>query len=189
MAFLIAVLNALFRLRHALSGNVRIGRGSLVYLWRLRMNGKGNRLSVGQDSTVQCRITFDGPNGLVSIGDRTYIGASHIICHSDVRIGTDVIVSWGVTIVDHDSHSVNWEHRRLDVENWRRGVKVWDSVTIRPVVIGDRAWLGFGVSLLKGVTIGEGAVVGACAVVTRNVPPYAVVAGNPARIIRQLPPP
>ena len=76
MAFLIAVLNALFRLRHALSGSVRIGRGSLVYSWRLKMNGKGNCLSVGQDSIVQCRITFDGPNGHVSIGDRTYISAS-----------------------------------------------------------------------------------------------------------------
>jgi galactoside O-acetyltransferase len=182
-------MNSFFRLRHRLSGNVSVGRGSLVYLWRLKLHGAGNRVSVGQDSIVQCHISFDGSNGSVVIGDRTYVGASQIVCHSDIRIGTDVIISWGVTIVDHDSHSLHWEQRRHDVANWRRGVKVWDTVTVRPVVIGDRAWLGFGVSLLKGVTIGEGAVVGARAVVTRDVPPYSVVAGNPARVIRELPTP
>ncbi|MBV8923397.1 DapH/DapD/GlmU-related protein, partial [Bradyrhizobium sp.] len=56
-----------------------------------------------------------------------------------------------------------------------------------PVVIADKVWIGFNASILKGVTIGEGAVVGACSVVTRDVPPFAVVAGNPARVIRTLP--
>jgi galactoside O-acetyltransferase len=55
-------------------------------------------------------------------------------------------------------------------------------------VIQDKVWIGFGASILKGVTVGEGAVIGAQAVVTRDVAPYTVVAGNPARIIRHITP-
>ena len=164
--------------------DVQIGAGSSVSWWRL--GAKSGRLRVGSGSIIRCRIDFDSPNGEVLIGDRCYLGSSHLVCHTGIKIGDDVIMSWGVTIVDHDSHSLNWAERQFDVADWMRGVKRWDSVTVRPVVIGDKAWIGFGASILKGVSIGEGAVVGANAVVTRDVPPYVVVAGNPARVVRQL---
>jgi galactoside O-acetyltransferase len=72
------------------------------------------------------------------------------------------------------------------VLDWAKGHKDWSKVTIRPVVICDKAWIGFGVKILKGVTIGEGAVIAAGSVVTKDVPPRHVVGGNPARIIRAL---
>jgi galactoside O-acetyltransferase len=72
------------------------------------------------------------------------------------------------------------------VRDWARGRKEWDHIAHAPVAISNRAWIGFNVSILKGVTIGEGAVVGACSVVTRDVPPYSLVAGNPARVVRTL---
>lgn len=56
----------------------------------------------------------------------------------------------------------------------------------KPITIGDRVWIGGGVSIIGGVTIGEGAVIGAGSVVIRDVPPYTVVAGNPARVIRAI---
>jgi galactoside O-acetyltransferase len=62
--------------------------------------------------------------------------------------------------------------------------KNWTGVKHAPIIIKDKAWIGFNCIILKGVTIGEGAVVGAGSVVTENVPDYAVVAGNPARLIR-----
>jgi acetyltransferase-like isoleucine patch superfamily enzyme len=186
MRMIAATLNALYRVRHLTSGNVSVGEGSRLYRWRVTLGAARNRVMIGSHSVVQCRISFDGHEGRVRIGDRTYIGASHIVCHTEVLIGSDVIISWGVTVVDHDSHSVSWRLRSADVERWRMGSKSWEHVAVMPVNIADKAWIGFGASILKGVTIGEGAVVGACSVVTRDVPAYAVVAGNPARVIRTL---
>ncbi len=78
--------------------------------------------------------------------------------------------------------------RRTDVADWMRGHKDWTHVAIAAVTIADRAWIGFGATILKGVTVGEGAVVAAQSVVTRDVAPWTVVAGNPAREIRRMDP-
>lgn len=167
---------------------ISVGQRSLVKWWGLRDCGRG-RISVGSDSIVRCRFNFDSPNGNISIGDRCFVGASHLVCHTAIAIGNDVIMSWGVTVVDHDSHALDWNVRQHDVAHWMKGEKRWDGVGIASVKICNRAWIGFGASILKGVTIGEGAVVGANSVVTRNVPPFTVVAGNPARVVRDLTPP
>jgi galactoside O-acetyltransferase len=103
-----------------------------------------------------------------------------------VEIGDDVMLSWGVTVVDHNSHSLVARERATDVEQWLRGRKDWTGIKIAPVEIRQRAWLGFNVAVLPGVVIGEGAIVGACAVVTRSVPAWTIVAGNPARVLREL---
>ena len=181
----LALSNALLGLLVRRCGNVVVGPGSSVRWWELRGLG-GGCIQIGQNSIVRCRIKFDGPKGVVRIGDRCYLGASHLVCHTGITIGDDVIMSWGVTVVDHDSHSLLWEERQNDVSEWMRGVKRWDTVAISPVTIHAKVWIGFGASILKGVTIGEGAVVGAESVVTQDVPPYTVVAGNPARVLRRL---
>lgn len=167
------------------SGHVSIGPGSRVRWWGLRGSRHG-RVGIGRDSIIRCRVDFDSPGGSIRIGDRCFLGASHLVCHTGITIGDDVVMSWGVTVVDHDSHSLDWNVRQHDVARWMNGEKRWDGVTIAPVTIANRAWIGFGASILKGVTIGEGAVIGANSVVTRDVPPFAVVAGNPARVVRQL---
>ncbi|MFC5758753.1 acyltransferase [Rhizobium sp. GCM10022189] len=156
--------------------------------WLALRSIRGGTVQIGQNSIINCIISFDDPNGCVSIGDRCYIGSSHLVCHSDIQIENDVIISWGVTIVDHDSHSQDWGLRKNDVRDWGLGRKDWSGVSIKPVIIRDKVWIGFGASILKGVTVGEGAVIGAQAVVTRDVAPYTVVAGNPARIIRHITP-
>lgn len=101
-------------------------------------------------------------------------------------MGDDVVISWGVTIVDHNSHSLSWPERANDVLDWGRGTKDWQNVKIAQVQIDNKVWIGFNAIILKGVAIGEGAIVAAGAVVTKDVPPYSVVAGNPARVIRTL---
>lgn len=164
---------------------VMVDPSSDVRWWGLR-SLHGGRIEIGSDCIVRCRIDFDSQAGQVRIGQRCYIGASHLVCHTGITIGDDVIMSWGVTVVDHDSHSLDWEQRRHDVADWKKHVKRWDNVTIAPVRVADKVWVGFGASILKGVTVGEGAVIAAKAVVTRDVPPYTVVAGSPARVVRQL---
>lgn len=145
------------------------------------------QLDIGKNSIIDASVLFDKDDAQVTVGDRSFIGASSIICAQNITIGSDVLISWGCTIVDHDSHSVNFSMRSKDVQQWLHGSKDWSNVKIASVKIGDKAWLGFNVIVLKGITIGEGAVIGAGSVVTKDVPPYTINAGNPARVIRDIP--
>jgi acetyltransferase-like isoleucine patch superfamily enzyme len=182
---LIGLADSAFGWRSRSSGAVSLGRGTTI-AWRRIRRVAGNRLSIGDESIIHADISFEERGGEVRIGSRTFIGRSNLVCYRRLTIGDDVIMSWGVTIVDHDSHSIDWERRRNDVQEWAGGRKVWEHVAHAPVTIADKVWIGFNVSILKGVTIKEGAVIGACSVVTRDIPPYSVAVGNPARVIRTL---
>jgi acetyltransferase-like isoleucine patch superfamily enzyme len=180
------VLNFLFRLR--LNGSLatfRVGRKSKVNLWRIRPH-RGCHLQIGDQCFLRTSIAFERSGASVVIGDRTYMGHGLIAVAERVTVGSDVMLSWGVTILDNNSHAIRYADRKSDVLDALAGRKNWAPVPIREVKIGDKVWIGFNVSILKGVTIGEGAVVGAGSVVTRDVPPWTIVAGNPARVIREL---
>jgi acetyltransferase-like isoleucine patch superfamily enzyme len=112
--------------------------------------------------------------GQLRIGDESWIGQQCFLnAAGDLTIGTRVGVGPGVKILTS-------EHR----EAGRETAVLFSPVAMAPVVIEDDADIGLGAILLPGVTIGRGAVIGAGAVVTRDVPAYAVVAGSPARILR-----
>lgn len=152
-------------------------------------------LTVGAHGFLNATFVFEGNSGQVSIGDRCYFGAKgSVICRNSVEIGNDVTIAWGVTIYDHDSHSTDWRQRSKVVEHFYRFYgnydcyeKIdWTGVKSAPIVIKDKVWIGFDVVILKGVTIGEGAIIGARSVVTKDVEPYTVVGGNPARAIKKL---
>jgi galactoside O-acetyltransferase len=182
----IAMIDSVLGLRLLRQGVVEVGQGTTL-VWRRVKRAAGNRLTIGERSIVHANIRFEETGGVVRIGSRTFIGKGDLVCYRRIDIGDDVIMSWGITISDHDSHSVEWQHRQKDVLQWREGCKDWTHVAHAPVVVADKVWIGFNASILKGVTIGEGAIVGACSVVTRDVMPFSVVAGNPARVVRTLP--
>ena len=118
-----------------------------------------------------------GPNPKIIIGDGCTI-VSRFQCNAarSVVIGENVLIASNVLITDSD-HVV--DPGGVPVTRNRR-------LVTRPVRIGDGCWLGQNVVVVKGVTVGEYSVIGANSVVTRDVPPGSVVAGNPARIIRRL---
>ena len=165
--------------------STRIAAGSRVDFWKLKAMSD-NRIEVGADSILASRVVYERAGAQLRIGARTFVGLGLMSIAECVDIGEDVMVSWGATIVDHHSHSIRTRERNNDVAQWIKGRKDWTGVKIAPVRIGNRAWLGFNVSVLPGVIIGEGAIIGACSVVTKSVPAWTIAAGNPARVIREL---
>lgn len=145
----------------------------------------GVQIQIGSHSLVDGTLVTERPGARIIIGDRTFMNGTLISAES-IELGSDVLIAWGVTIVDHDSHALAFTARAQDVVDWARAEKDWSHVRRRPVRIGDKVWIGFNAIILKGVHVGDGAIVGAGSVVTKDVPPWTVVAGNPARVIREL---
>ena len=153
-------------------------------------------LEIGDNCIISGSFIFESNDGFIIIGSHTYIGASSFISKSSIQIGNNVTIAWGCTIYDHDSHSLDYRLRRKDIDDelrdLREGVsfiknKDWNCVNSKPIIIKDDVWIGMNCIILKGVTIGEGAIVGAGSVVTKDVPPWTLVAGNPAKVIKSLP--
>jgi acetyltransferase-like isoleucine patch superfamily enzyme len=119
------------------------------------------------------------PAPSVSIGDNTFIGHdAGFSAGKSIVVGSNCFIAGGVQIMDNDGHPLNYADRAKHLPPRMEDVK--------EVRIGDNVWIGGGALILKGVTIGDRAVVGARAVVTRDVPSDTVVAGNPARVIKHL---
>ena len=152
-------------------------------------------LQIGDDCLISGHFVFETTTGLLKIGDRTFIGGGLFVCSNSIEIGDDVMFSWGCTVMDNNAHSVKWKERKDDLASWKRGIeegtigkyKDWLHVKSAPIVIKNKVWIGFNVIILKGVTIGEGSIVGAGSVVTSDVPDWSIVAGNPAMVMRTIP--
>jgi len=145
---------------------------------------------IGYGAGVYDRATLIvGPSGYVSVGSFTCLNATYLICNDRITIGSHCLLAWGSVITDSwlipDKPSRPRRHALLAAaqspDRWLRPAQ-----TPRPVVLEDNVWVGFDAVVLPGVTLGRGCVVGAKTIVRKNVPPYAVVVGDPARIVRYL---
>jgi acetyltransferase-like isoleucine patch superfamily enzyme len=147
----------------------------------------GSSLQIGEGSIVEGSLVSERDGASIVIGRNTFIGSSLLASAESIEVGNDVLISWGCNIVDHNSHAIRWEYRKQDVRAWYDGRKDWTHVPIKPVKIGDKCWIGLNVIILKGVEIGEGAIVAAGSIVTKCIPSWTIAAGNPAKVIREIP--
>ncbi len=145
---------------------------------------------VGKGASLYLGVMFDlGSNARVTIGDFALIHGARIICDSEIAIGEYSMISWNVVLMDNYRVPADVAARRRELERVAARTPRYaaHAGSARPIKIGRNVWIGFESCILPGITIGDGAVVGARSVVTDAVPPYTVVAGNPARVVRELP--
>lgn len=145
------------------------------YLHCLSVNGVrfGNQVSVERNLWLSCGVT-EGNEGAFLIGDCSFIGPNAVIGAGGwIAIGSHVQIGPNVTITA-ENHRFSGVNQMIDQQ----------GLTHEGITIEDDCWIGGGVSILDGVTLGRGSVVGAGAVVTRSLPSYSVAVGVPARVIR-----
>ena len=169
------VLEGAERIRVAEGGALRIGLGS----FGLTSRADTSVVRVREGASLHCegvvslqrgvRVVVDG--GRLTLGHATNVNGlgTRLLCLQEVSIGAHCTLSWDVQVLDHDFHALTVD-----------GV---EQPSVAPVRIGDRVWIGTRAVVLKGVTVGDGAVIAAGAVVHDDVPPGAVVAGVPARVV------
>jgi acetyltransferase-like isoleucine patch superfamily enzyme len=149
-------------------------------------------ISIGANSVILGQILVFAHDGKIGVGRDCFIGeGSRIWSASSIQIGDRVFIAHGVNIHDTNSHSLDpvlrHQHIREVLDKGHPTDNIF-NIESKPIAIASDVWIGFNSTILKGVTIGEGAVVAACTLITHDVPSWTVVAGNPARVIRKLEP-
>mgnify|MGYP003308158982 CR=1 FL=1 len=148
---------------------------------------KKGLIKIGDNCAIAGSL-YSMADGKIEIGDYTEIRENSVVGSVEsVKIGSYVMISNNIRIYDNNNHPTDPAKRKEMCKNgfygeaWR-----WTYWDHKPVVIEDNVWIGQYVTILKGVRIGKGAIIGTKAVVTKDVPENTIVAGNPARIVKKL---
>lgn len=167
-----------------------IGKNSVLYWGSEIVNiyGDKNRIIIGENTHIRGQLMTFAHGGFIKIGNYCFVGKNtNIWSAKKIIIGNRVLIAHNVNIFDSDTHPIDSRSRhRHFVEIVKKGHPKEIELNEQEVVIGDDVWIGASSIVLKGVNIGKGAVVGAGSVVTKDVKPYTVVAGNPTRIIKEI---
>jgi acetyltransferase-like isoleucine patch superfamily enzyme len=146
-------------------------------------------IEIGAYTHVKGELLTFGHGGRITIGEYCYVGEqSHIWSARNILIGSRVLIAHNTNIFDNDTHPLGAHARHQQFREIITGGHPKNlDLSEQPIVIGDDVWVGCMSIILKGVTIGQGAVIGAGSVVNKDVSPYTIVAGNPAQVIREIP--
>jgi acetyltransferase-like isoleucine patch superfamily enzyme len=167
-----------------ISGEYRLGPSA----W-CATAGPRDRIQIGPGGACRGIIRRENfGDGVILVGARVYIGDDCILSCSDrIEIGEGTLLGHCVQVFDNDSHPVDAATREVDAQDVFSGRSTQrQHIAHAPITIGKDAWLGFAAIVLKGVSIGDGAIVAAGSVVTSDVPALTVVAGNPASVVKRL---
>lgn len=164
---------------------------AVVYRSARIINNLGERqaIRIGAFTHIRGELLTFGHGGKIEIGDYCYIGLNTFVWSGkSIKIGNRVLISHNCNVFDNDIHPLDPEKRheqfrKIINEGQPRNIDLEDC----EVLIEEDVLIGANATILKGVTLGRAAVVGAGSVVTKSVPPYTIVAGNPARPIREIP--
>lgn len=152
--------------------------------------GSKDNIQIGSNCMIRCQIIALG-SGKISIGDNTYIGVnSRLGAIQNITVGNNVIISSQVHILDNNNHPTSPEQRLQMTKSADFFGELWSWTQSEhaPINIHDNVWIGERCTILKGVTIGQGSIIGANSVVTHNIPNYVIAAGNPAKVVKYLSP-
>ena len=181
---------AVQRKSEAFAGQVT-NQGSVIFPEArvINLQNNSNSIRIAAKSYIRSELLVYGFGGEIEIGTNTYIGENTKIWSGKrILIGDHVLISHNVNIIDTNSHEVDFLER---AERFREIVekghwKEQKNIICEAIVIEDYAWINFNVSILKGVRIGRGAIVAAGAVVTKDVEAFTIVAGNPAKFVKNI---
>ena len=179
--------------RGVIPANVVLGRDVYIdtsYSFAPFFSGEERALVMGEASGAYDRTTFAvGARGRVTVGAYTVLNATTLVCNERITIGAHCLLAWGSVVTDTWAPaSLEARRRALHAAAADPHRRLTPVSSPRPVTLEDNVWIGFDAVVLPGVTIGRGAVIGCKTIVRESVPPYAVVVGDPARIIRMLEP-
>lgn len=155
---------------------------------RVNNNRRKSSITIDKYTVILGRLETYPRGGQINIGKSCFIGeGTYIWSANQISIGDRVLISHNVNIHDHNSHSLSasLRHEHFNQIFSAGHPSVLEDVPSGQITIEDDAWICFNSTILRGVTIGRGAVVAAGAVVIKDVTPYTIVAGNPARPIGQ----
>jgi acetyltransferase-like isoleucine patch superfamily enzyme len=168
--------------------NIEVGENTVIdssFSFKHYFSGLPVGLRVGRNVTFWRTSLAAEEHAMIEIGDDCYFANASLVCSQRITIGSRVVIAGGVTVADSDFHPIGPAARLADsIALSPRGDRSHrPTVDVRPVVIEDDVWIGFNATVLKGVRIGAGAIVLPGAVVIRDVPEGAHVAGSPARLV------
>lgn len=168
-----------------------LGEGSKLYKESVICNMQGDikNITVGKNTHIRGELLTLNYGGKIEIGNDSFVGpGTRIWSGEKVIIGSDVLISHNVNIIDTNSHETDHIERSEGYKSLLINgyPKEKGSIRTAPIVIGDYAWISFNVTILKGVTIGKGAIVAANSVVMEDVPEFTLAGGYPAKVIKKL---
>ncbi|WP_316396902.1 acyltransferase [Bradyrhizobium sp. 33ap4] len=170
----------------------RLGAGAkLMRTARIRnIRCDSDRIVVGDNSIIRGELMTFAHGGEIRIGEWCYVGeGTRIWSATSIEIGNRVLIAHSANVFDNLTHPLRAAERHKQVQQiFTHGHPNDISLDESPVKICDDAWIGAGAMVLRGVTVGQGAIVAAGAVVTRDVAAFSIVAGNPAALVRELGP-